>query len=111
LRLKAITSGLKEKQFTHNFATLPRPCKCGEKKPPLSNRIQTRPPFRVQKRPPLDGGKPCLDGFGCGVVLRHTCASRLFVCNDWPLFKPGNGPFLYRALQSCGIFLGGIWEM
>ena len=25
--------------------------------------------------------------------------SRLFVCNDWPLFKPGNGPFLYRALQ------------
>ena len=33
------------------------------------------------------------------VVLRHACASRLFVCNDWPRFKPGNGPFLYRALQ------------
>lgn len=25
---------------------------------------------------------------------------RLFVCNDWPLFKPGNGPFLSRALHG-----------
>ena len=41
--------------------------KCGEKiRRFLSNCIQTRPPFGVQKRPPLEGGKPCLDGFGFG---------------------------------------------
>jgi glutathione S-transferase len=33
---------------------------------------------------------------------------RLFVCNDWPLFKPGNGPFLSRALHL--LHLGELSE-
>jgi hypothetical protein len=33
LCLKTITSGLKKQQFSHNFAALPRTCKCRERKP------------------------------------------------------------------------------